>query len=239
MKKYFIVVLVLALSLMTTGCGTKLIKLTDSEREQIVQFSAHIISEFNRSQPEGYRPLNKKQIQAIKEPQKEVSVQENTVNTENTDSSDTSNSNSEKEAQNTISTLTEAIGVTGIEATCKGYTIQKDYVQDDVFAMNAEQGKEYVVVKIELKNTTGLKIRCNILDKKAKFSLQINDGEKTVDALTTLLTNDFSTFDDEIKAGKSKNAVLIFEVEKGQADNSTQLALQYEQGSEKKQILIN
>ena len=51
---------------MLSGCGPeKLIELNDDERAKIVSYSAHVISEFNKSQTEGYSNLNPEEIRNI------------------------------------------------------------------------------------------------------------------------------------------------------------------------------
>ncbi|MBE5901964.1 MAG: DUF4352 domain-containing protein [Lachnospiraceae bacterium] len=241
MKKKAILVLALAMMFSVSGCGKteKLMTLTDEERAQIVQFSAHIISEFNRSQPEGYRPLSKVQIDAINA---EEEKKKNPQKTEEQSSDNPQTSGQSGEAEKPArqeGTLTDLVGVSGIEATCKGYKVQKDYVEENVFAMNASEGNKYVVVKVRLTNTTNAKVNVDILSKNPSVSLQINGEESTSHALLTLLTNDLLTTKKKLDAGESLDTVLLFEVEKSKADSIQNLALIAKDGDTEKIILIN
>ncbi|SFQ06326.1 hypothetical protein SAMN02910358_00576 [Lachnospiraceae bacterium XBB1006] len=241
MKKQTVLVLIVAMMLSFTGCGKqeKLIELTDEQRAEIVHFSAHIISEFNRGQPEGYRPLNAEQIDRIKNPKKaETSVQPGEQQSQSEAGGDNSSTGGQEKTVES-STLTELVGTNGIEAVSKGYKVQRDYVQDNVFAMNAEEGKVYVVLKIRLTNTTSQKVMVDILGKNPSISLQINDAESTTKAMMTLLPNDFRTFQQKIRGGKSVDTVLIFEVDKSVADSIDKVSLVTKDGATSKMILIN
>lgn len=238
MKKKSVAVLVLITSLALTGCGTQLTKLTDSERKQIIQYSAHVIGEFNKGQPEGYKAMNKKQLDEIRYP-KEERVKEPETSTQATGTNGSNESGKQDARESESATLTQVVGTSGIEATYKGYKIQKDYVKDDVFAMNASDGNVYVVVNIELKNTTQSKVKCDILGMNNQIFLDMNNGEDSVKALTTLLPNDFSTFSEKIAGGAKKSTVLIFEVEKAKAESISNVSLRVEQGTSQKIILIN
>lgn len=233
-------VLVMAMVLSCTGCGEELIPLTDSEREQIVHFSAHIIGEFNKSQTEGYTALNKRQLQAIyseeeTESNQDQSIEEDSSETGTVQGQDTTSAESPAE---TVS-LTEALGIDGITAQCTGYKVQKDYVQDDVFAMTATEGKRYVVLTIKLENETSAKRTCDVAGQKKAFSLNVNDGSYTAAALITFLPNDFGAFSDEIAGGKTKKTVLLFEVPEDTAKNISGLRLEVDNGTTKQTILIN
>ena len=223
-------VLVMAMALSCTGCGEELIPLTDSEREQIVHFSAHIIGEFNKSQTEGYTALNKRQLQAIYSEEETESNQDQSIEE---DSSETGT------VQGQDTTSAEALGIDGITAQCTGYKVQKDYVQDDVFAMTATEGKRYVVLTIKLENETSAKRTCDVAGQKKAFSLNINDGSYTAAALITFLPNDFGAFSDEIAGGKTKKTVLLFEVPEDTAKNISGLSLEVDNGTTKQTILIN
>lgn len=241
MKKKAILVWMLATVFLVGGCGKKekLMTMTDEERTQIIQFSAHIISEFNRSQPEGYRPLSKVQIDAINaEEEKEKNPQKQEEKPADDSKTGGQGGEAEQPARQE-GTLTELVGISGIEATCTGYKVQKDYVEENVFAMNASEGNKYVVVKVRLTNTTDAKVNVDILSKNPSVSLQINGEESTSRALLTLLTNDLLTTKKKLGAGESLDTVLLFEVEKSKADSIQNLALITKDGDTEKIILIN
>lgn len=243
MKKKAILGLILAMMLSMSGCKKteQLIKLEDDERAQIIQFSAHIISEFNRSQPEGYRALSKTQMDAVDEADNKTEQKEDSTQEEKQDESGASDGT--QTTDNTPAavkgTINDLVGVSGIEASVTGLKVRKDYVEENVFAMNASEGNKYVVVKIKLTNTTNKKVSVDILDKNPSISLQLNNEEETSKALLTLLTNDFLTTKQKIAAGKSIDTVLLFEVEKSKADSIKTASLITKDGDVEKTILIN
>ena len=213
--------------LASTGCGEEMIELTEEEKAQIVQFSAHVIGEFNKDQTEGYTPLNKKQLDAIRKGQQEQKPEDPTMVEEDEPegTGGGTSDNGEKEPTGEISTLTDALGIRGLAAKVTKYKVQKDYVQDDVFAMNAKTGNEFVVLTIELENTTSKKISCDFMKQKPDISLRVND-ESLQAALETLLPNDLLNFSGKIGAGKTKKLVLLFEVSEKVTSNIQELKKQ-------------
>ena len=62
---------------------------------------------------------------------------------------------------------------------------------------------------------SGIKGTLDNLTSKVKFTADYSaDGAEStqVSAYTTIMTTDFSTYDDEIPAGETKSAVLLFEI---------------------------
>ncbi|MCR4955354.1 MAG: DUF4352 domain-containing protein [Lachnospiraceae bacterium] len=240
MKKITAMMLIVTMLFSLTGCGAEqMVELTDDERTKIVQFSAHVIGEFNKSQPEGYRPLNKNQIDKLNAPEEETKEEEtNTEEAKENSSSGTSEAGDTTSTEKTV-TLTEALGISGIKATVSGYKVRKDYVKDNVFAMSAAKGNKYIVMNVKIKNTGSSKVKCNILKKNLRLKLDINNGEGNATALTTLLPNDFSTYNGSVKAGKTVKTVLVFEVPEQLTKSISELKLQVVNDEGTQTILIN
>lgn len=224
-----------------TGCGDKMIDLTKEERDQIIQFSAHIIGEFNKNQTEGYIALNKKQLDKIKHPEKYEHKTPEPQQPANEPGASASPENggqsTPQQSQGKTITLSELVNTSGITATYKGYKVCKDYVESTVFSMAANEGNRFVVASIELSNTSGEEVSVDLLSKN--LSLYLNVGDEKIRASTTLLANDFTTFEGKIKKDKKKKTVVIFEVSKKVADSLEKLELQSENDGSMCTIIIN
>ncbi|MGN0170778.1 MAG: hypothetical protein ACI39H_08480 [Lachnospiraceae bacterium] len=242
-KRIIAMLLVIMVAFACSGCGEELIPLTDSERQQIVYFSAHVIGEFNRSQTEGYMALSKAQLEAIYNDGEEDNAesseeQDREIDPAGGDGSQEQNS-SGKQEQAEPTTLTKALGIDGVKARCTGYDLQKDYVQSGVFAMTASEGKTYCILTVKLENTAADRVQCDIPGKIDSFSLDVNNGSCSAKALITFLPNDLSSFAGHINGGKSKKTILLFEVPEDIAKDISDLSLEVQKGTTKQTILIN
>ena len=109
------------------------------------------------------------------------------------------------------------------------YDVTDSYVESDYFAMNATEGKTFLVVHVNLKATGG-DIECDMLKKNLKYRVVIN-GDKTVAAQTSILLNDLGTYQGTIAGGSAQECVLLFETEKQNVENITSLQLKVSDGS--------
>lgn len=234
-KKIALMALVVAMMFGVAGCGDELIELTQEEREQIVQFSAHIIGEFNKNQTEGYTALNKKQLDKIKHPEKYENKKPDVSPPEVSDQ-DTDNQGDETK-EGTVIALSDVVGISGVEVSYQGFDVCKDYMESDVFSMSAKQGNKYVVVSVALKNTRSKDVSVDLLSKN--LSLFLNVGDERIKASTTLLSNDFTTYEGKVKSGKKIKLVIVFEVSKKVADKLQKIELQVENNNSISTILIN
>ncbi|MEG1595042.1 MAG: hypothetical protein RR364_01260 [Lachnospiraceae bacterium] len=217
-------VLLLSMGCVVTGCGDKLMKLTNEEQTMIADFSAHVVSELNSRQREGYVPISDELLLEIQE--KEKTQQETAVKKEKENVSPEESKDQEKgKNQHPTGTLTEALQLSGLQAKFKGYDIKKDYIKSDVFSMTAPKGKKYLVLNVGLKNITKSKISCDLLSPKPEFVLTLNGTVKAT-ALTTVLLNDLSTYTGKIKAKKTENMVLLFEVAEEETGSIESLSIE-------------
>lgn len=214
-RKLILLLIAVAVCLGLSGCGPDpLIELTDEQREEIVCFSAHIIGEFNKSQPEGLTSLSAFQLKNIDKELAEIDAppiikDDSDYTSEDFDDND---DNYDSSSVGEKSSFTDVIGVSGIKATVKGYEIRNDYVKGDAFAMTPKAGNKFLVVKIKLKNTSKKKIKLDLMERNFNVSCKINSGGNRVTAVNTLLPEDFINYEGSIKSGKSVNTVLIFEI---------------------------
>ncbi len=72
-SRLLIVCLVAAMSLGLTGCiQEEMYELTEAERQAIIQYSAHIIGEFNKNQTEGFTSLSADQLASLDKKEEEA-----------------------------------------------------------------------------------------------------------------------------------------------------------------------
>ena len=112
-------------------------------------------------------------------------------------------------------TLEDVFGADGLEVVYGGVSLAGNYTESEVLDVRASNGKQFMVLEIDMTNPTEEGITLDNLTSKVKFTADYSaDGAESaqVSAYTTIMTTDFSTYDDEIPAGETKSAVLLFEI---------------------------
>ena len=177
--------------LLLTGCGTKAYDLTEAEESQIVNYAVHVVSKHNSYQKDGLVYVDQSAEET--EPEETVTGSESVDGTEIMDETPAGN------------TLEDVFGADGLEVAYGGVSLAGNYTESDVLDVRASNGKQFMVLEIDMTNLTS----------KVKFTADYSaDGAEStqVSAYTTIMTTDFSTYDDEIPAGETKSAVLLFEI---------------------------
>lgn len=98
----------------------------------------------------------------------------------------------------------------GILLSQETHELKKSY-GSDFATVEAEKGKKLLIVKFRIKNTTSKKQKVNMNKKELSYVLEI-DGETVGSPLHTIVQGDIQYFNTGIPAGKSKEAVLLFEL---------------------------
>lgn len=207
----------LALTFVLSGCGEKPITLTSDEEAIIVAYSAHIISKFNTRQPDGlsYVPASRYEEDDGEESVADTETEnpdetENAAEEQGASGSSSDGSSTEREEKPGV-TLTEALGIAGIEAECIEKELKSSYVEPDFYALDAPEGTTFLVLHINLTNRTEQDITCDMLSKRVEFEALVNGTVKSK-ARTTILLNDLGTYQETIAAGATDETLLFFEV---------------------------
>lgn len=87
-----------------------------------------------------------------------------------------------------------------------------EYSEEEFFmAMDATPGTQLCIVSFSVKNLSGEEQTLNMLNKQGRFSLRI-DGGNSIQAQSTLLTDDLSSYSGTLPANGEEKMVLVFEV---------------------------
>lgn len=187
--------------LLLTGCGTKAYDLTEAEESQIVNYAVHVVSKHNSYQKDGLVYVDQSVEET--EPEETVTGSESVDGTEIMDETPAGN------------TLEDVFVADGLEVAYGGVSLAGNYTESDVLDVRASNGKQFMVLEIDMTNPTEEGITLDNLTSKVKFTVDYSaDGAEStqVSVYTTIMTTDFSTYDDEIPAGETKSAVLLFEI---------------------------
>lgn len=127
-----------------------------------------------------------------------------------------------------------------LSLTYLGYELADSYPKDSAnsyFSLSAAEGKQLLVLKFDLCNTSAQDVEVNLLSSDESFTLTVNE-EYSRRALTTMLDNDLSTYMGLLKGNESKEVVLFIEVDNALASNITSLSIKVQNGEKKHTIQI-
>ena len=208
-------ILLLATTLFLSGCGGEaLYELTEAEQQLIVNYSAHVVSKFNRYQKDGLTYVLSEKEELSSKPV----IVESETEEERSDTLEVGNQSTEiMEEVGEKATLDYLYEASGLCVSYTGYEIANTYVENQSYALKPTPGKTFAILKLSVTNTGDTTILLDQLSEKSTYSLKgALDGEKAfhVPAIMSLLSNDFATYEGSLEAGSTEDMVLIFEIPK-------------------------
>lgn len=224
LKRYMCIALAVVMMCLT-GCGTQLHVLTPDEETLIIHSAAYFIAKHNIQQKDGVNG---------------VPLPENFDDTESSEEGSQEpddGTDKPENPSNDASALAELIGQAGkLKITYEGSYIAANYKEGTAYIVEAEAGKKFYVMKFKLTNITDSDV---VVDNAVKSpSVKLTSDAVTVKSEVTFLTTDFSTYQGTIKAGKSVETILLFEVSDKVVDKITSPTLQITIGKTSKSIKL-
>lgn len=204
---------VMVTAMMMGGCGEEAYTLTDSEKELIVDYSAHVVTKYNTYQKEGLAYVWPEEAEEEEAEPSKTQTAETVVSEAGTVAAvpDDTAENADTVYNADAATLDELFGVPGIEISYIGARLADNYIEAQNYALYPDSGKQYLVLGFDVTNTGDAAAYVDYLDNAGKFQVTLN-GEVTVSSELTLLLQDFSTFEATLKPGQTKETVLLFQV---------------------------
>lgn len=197
-------------ALLLGGCGEQPYSLTEDEKGVIVDYSAHAVAKFNTNQPDGLANVsrNEQETEAVDESQTTETEGKITLDASgNASAGDQSTENKTAEA----STLDELFGEENLSITYTGAEIAANYMEGGYYSLDAEHGKTFVIVGIDITNSGADEIAVDNFAKTPKFSVMVNGQEKAEEE-NTILPSDFALYQETVPAGATENTILLFQV---------------------------
>jgi len=211
------VILLLCLCLLT-GCSS--IETTNQEDNEISEYIAGVLLKHDGDYKEGLvfaseeESSKKDDLVEDKMPATQKPVVSQKPNEESNQVVQTNQVNSDdKEQSDSNVSFGELVGNKNVKVQVADYGTYKSYpknVENTYFTLDASKGKELLVAKLKLSNSSNSKQTFTTLKKE--MSIKLKAGDKTYNSSLTLLENDFQFLNVSIDAKKSKTAVLVFEV---------------------------
>lgn len=221
----------LVVMLMLSGCGNKIPDMTEAQAQQVGEYAVLTLLKYDannrsrlvdRSVVEAYdakqKELQELAAQATPKPEGMKPVDDTPVIEVGEDTS----------GETMVISLEEFYGVPeGVTITYQGQDVCDSYAGDASetgFDLGATAGNKLLVLHFEIINNSGSEQRIDLFSKTATYRVTVN-GSDTMNALTTMLTDDMSTYIDKIPTGEARKVVLLAEINENIADTISTIAL--------------
>ncbi len=207
-----------------TGCGSTLYSLTDEEEQFIVDYSAKLVAKYNKATDVGVT-----RVYAAEEEETDSSDDESPsedMNSSPTSSSDLDGSSGQvADVENAESaSLTDAIGIEGLEFRYNSYDLETEYNDSDLVMLKAASGKIYLVMNFTVTNSGTNACDLDLLSLSPSFTATIN-GTTSAGCESTILMDDFTTYQGTLSSGASEDLVLLFSFSSSAVEDISNLEL--------------
>lgn len=226
MKKGKIIGVLAISACMLTGCIDSMPDMTEEQSELVAEYAADMLLKYSPNYH--YRIADEEEV-ASAEAEMETSQEEETTQEESQPSQDLSQTGSGE----TVSVGAETSVEDGAEydlaaffgmdqfsimyASCEVTDAYPNAESGVGFSVTAPQGYNLLALHFDVENLGEEAAQCDLFDQISKVSVNVNDAGY-VQALSTLLTNDLTTYMEDIPAGEVADAVVVVPVEQTDLD---------------------
>lgn len=226
MKKGKIIGVLAVSACMLTGCIDSMPDMTEEQSELVAEYAADMLLKYSPNYH--YRIADEEEV-ASAEAEMETSQEEETMQEESQPSQDLSQTGSGE----TVSVGAETSVEDGSEydlaaffgmdqfsimyASCEITDAYPNAESGVGFSVTAPQGYNLLVLHFDVENLGEETAQCDLFDQINKVRVNVNDAGY-VQALSTLLTNDLTTYMEDIPAGEVADAVVAVPVEQTDLD---------------------
>lgn len=230
MKRLFLSFILIAL-ITLSGCVQEL-RTKEEDSDAIAEYMAGLLLKYNDYEST-LLPL--KELEDSFEDDDYDNQTDNTTNSDN-QSDNTTNNDKKDDSTNTASSgkntddksenvqtisFKDIMGQKNFDISYSAYILTENYPEDydnTYISVLADEGKQLLVIKFKIKNTTKKAAKLDLGEASVKYSLTVGNT-KLDKPWFTVLENDLQYFDMDIKAEATTEAVLVFQISK-EADTS-------------------
>lgn len=229
-KKLSMISAFLMFSTLISGCSLKS-QYSEDDYDIVATYIAHAVIKNDKN-------MAYKLIDAPKEEQEDNDIKEEIPKEEDKQEKDTDEEkeppkkedNVQKEDEKVSAKLSQVLGCSDdISIQYKANSIVDEYSSES-FTIEPSDGKKLLIIKFNIANNSSDNIDVNLIPTGIKYLVNVN-GEDAK-PLMTAIPNDIFFYSNQIKAGKKKEAVLVFEVTNKSID-TLELSISSERGEYK------
>lgn len=224
MKKPFMLITLMCVVLLT-GCSS-LAKLSEDDSNILTEYMAGAVLKHSDDYTGGLLTMEEIEDIEAKEEARNKKMEDNNkgiqVSTITTSSTKNENTTSSTKNQNTSSSsskvvsLTKAVGNKNFKINYNKYELYDKYVSEDStskMTLEAGKNKKLLVLYFGVKNLSNETLKIDLVEEGIDYQVSLNNGNK-LEPLLTLLMNDIQYLNLDIAANKTREAVIVFEVDK-------------------------
>lgn len=222
-----------AVSCLLMGCGNAIPELTEEEASLIATYAADVVLE--SSKESNSRLINTEEEAARRDELSEKIEELKKKQAEEEEETDQGGQPAYSTASGVqrVENIADFIGLDAFQVSYDGYQIEKSYAASEEEwepTFDASPGENLLVVKLKVTNITDAPAVADVLSKDMLFSIR---GDNGINGMTyvTMLLNDFSSAQDEIGAGESRQYVLITQIDEAITEVNS-LSLHMKKGDE-------
>lgn len=228
--------LLCTMMLSMTACGNEIPDLTEEESQRVGEYAAVTLLKYdanNRSRlvdPE--MVIAKLEKEAAREAAKAAQEEAKTEETGNTGTTEVTMATAQEDI---TASMEDFFGLPeGVGIAYEDYMVTDSYPEDgatdEYFALDASAGKKLLVLRFRLTNGTEQEEKIDLLNTNSRYIITVNDSIRA-NALTTMLPNDMSTYEETLEPGQDQELVLLLEVNEDVAGAVQAIALRLKNAS--------
>ena len=228
--------LLCTMMLSMTACGNEIPDLTEEESQRVGEYAAVTLLKYdanNRSRlvdPE--MVIAKLEKEAAREAAKAAQEEAKTEETGNTGTTEVTMPTAQEDI---TASMEDFFGLPeGVGIAYEDYMVTDSYPEDgatdEYFALDASAGKKLLVLRFRLTNGTEQEEKIDLLNTNSRYIITVNDSIRA-NALTTMLPNDMSTYEETLEPGQDQELVLLLEVNEDVAGAVQAIALRLKNAS--------
>lgn len=225
MKKKICLIAIMSVSIMLLSACSSTKTLEDESNEIIAQYIAGSVLKFDKYYSDGLvYPYQRSTDENVTV--ESVQTVQTTSVSEKEDITKEDSSNTKEEAKGTYCELSEIYHSKNLTVDYKKVTTTSSYSGDyseQAFNVEAKSGNQLVILEFNIKNNSKKKHSLNLIRSGISYELKV--GKEKYYPILSIVSNDIQYFNSTIAPGKSKKAVLIFEIPKKSKLNNTTLTV--------------
>lgn len=227
--------LLCAMAMTMTACGNQIPDLTEDESQRVGEYAAVTLLKYDANNRSRLVDPDVVIARLEKDAAKEAGRQEQTPTEEQPVGTGASEVEMPTAQEDITTSLEDFFGLAaGVTLTYQDYQIADSYPEDGssdaYFALDASAGKKLLVLRFALTNGTAQEENVDFLSTASRYIITVNNSIRG-NALTTMLSNDMSTYAETLQPGETQDLVLLLEVNEDVASAVQSISLHLKNAS--------
>ena len=224
-----------AMAMTMTACGNQIPDLTEDESQRVGEYAAVTLLKYDANNRSRLVDPDVVIARLEKDAAKEAGRQEQTPTEEQPGGTGASEVEMPTAQEDITTSLEDFFGLAaGVTLTYQDYQIADSYPEDGssdaYFALDASAGKKLLVLRFALTNGTAQEENVDFLSTASRYIITVNNSIRG-NALTTMLSNDMSTYAETLQPGETQDLVLLLEVNEDVASAVQSISLHLKNAS--------